>query len=112
MDDYSVGKSGMSKDTGGMNLERGCTDVICTIVFCLFMGLMFGCTIYGIKEGDVSKMVAPIDGMGNFCGIGNQEGYGHLYFTDMSYAAGGELKPIFDRSVCVRQCPSADGEAI
>ena len=41
---------------------------------------MMGLVIYGIKNGDPKKMMAPYDGMKNFCGIDNTA-YGGLDCT-------------------------------
>jgi hypothetical protein len=79
---------------------------------------MLGCTIYGIREGDVPKMMAPYDGQNNFCGIkvGNNTefvGYGKLYFPKLESSSHGDLAiSLFSNAVCVKKCPKAFGEAV
>jgi hypothetical protein len=44
---------------------------------------MMGLVIYGFKNGDPKKMLAPYDGMKNFCGIDNTKDFvGGLDCTD------------------------------
>lgn len=44
---------------------------------------MMGLVIYGFKNGDPKKMLAPYDGMKNFCGIDNRKDFvGGLDCTD------------------------------
>lgn len=70
-------------------------------------------TFYGFVHGDVTKLLAPLDGNNNFCGVNN--GKGHDY-TDYPYVYIGNLEEsvtggvadaatIFDTAVCVKSCP-------
>lgn len=71
------------------------------------------CTLYGYKNGNISTLIAPLDGDLNFCGI-NRVGidtvdikgkdmtkFPKLYFTEISL----NLKTSFKRAVCVKECP-------
>jgi hypothetical protein len=44
--------------------------------------MMFG-TFYGFVHGDVHKLLAPMDGAGNFCGVGAYKDYPNLYFSNL-----------------------------
>jgi len=46
-------------------------------------------TFYGFVHGDVTKLLAPIDGNANFCGINNTDGHD---FTDYPLAYIGNLE--------------------
>lgn len=46
-------------------------------------------TFYGFVHGDVTKLLAPIDGHNNFCGINNTDGHD---FTDYPLAYIGNLE--------------------
>lgn len=45
--------------------------------------MMFG-TFYGFVHGQVDKLLAPMDGAGNFCGVGKEfKDYPNLYFSNL-----------------------------
>lgn len=74
-------KDGMNKD------DRGCTDILCLIVFLAFLGAMGYATMYGFKHGDIEKLIGPIAGLSGpsgssyvICGQGITQGYDKLYF--------------------------------
>lgn len=79
------------------------------------MGFM---TVYGFMNGDVTKLLAPIDGHSQFCGVNNgvaKDGptdltnYPYLYIGDLlsgsAKAMGGDLSGAFSSAVCVKECP-------
>jgi hypothetical protein len=72
-------------------------------------------TIYGFAHGNITKLLAPIDGNNNFCGIDEYKDYPVLYIGNLLKAtvgAGtGQLASVFDTSVCAKKCPeSYDGK--
>jgi len=71
-----------------MNREnRGCTDVCFLLFFIAGMLAMVWMAHYGQKHGDVGKLLAPLDGEGNFCGhTPGYEEYHKLYISDFSLA--------------------------
>lgn len=106
MNDFNVGKSGIEN---GLVMNRGCTDFLCLIIFAAFLVSMGFLTSYGLKHGDVSMLLAPLDGDKNFCGenriaVGDADmtGYPKLYITSFK----GSLNEIFGSAVCVQACPS------
>lgn len=95
------------------------------IIFIAYVGAMGFMSVYGFIHGDVTKLLAPIDGNGQFCGIKNTGGKGDEYdFTDYpklyigdldagaAHAAAGDLAGVFDTGVCVKTCPKALGKKI
>ena len=107
MNSYNVTDSGMTKEFG-INKDRHCTDAFCFLVFMAFLGSLLGCMIYSMAEGDVSKMLAPYDGLGNFCGIGDFAEYPDLFLSDMSIAGSSNIaKSMFAKAVCVKSCPQS-----
>jgi hypothetical protein len=51
--------------------QRRCQDIICLLIFVAYVGAMGFLTVYGFIHGDVNKLLAPLDGNENFCGINN-----------------------------------------
>lgn len=91
------------KYANGINQDRSCTDFFCLIVFLAFLGAMGGVTMYGISQGQVDKMIAPIDMHLNFCGIeGLRADYQKLYFTDLTVSSATQ---ILNSGICMKTCP-------
>jgi len=100
---FSVRNSGIEN---GLVTDRKCTDMLMLILFVAFLGAMGYVTAYANKHGDLDKLMAPLDGDDNFCGISaGFEDYGHLYITDLSIAS---VNGIFDTAVCVKECPQTN----
>jgi hypothetical protein len=112
LNDFSVKNSGCS-DESPLNKDRKCQDPICLILFLIFLGAMLGCTIYGISNGDVKKMMAPYDYQNRFCGIGAMAEYDNLYFTDLEPSESEDVvRMLFNNAVCVKNCPKTDGASL
>jgi hypothetical protein len=56
---------------GEFNKDRGCTDKIFLIIFLAFLGSMIFLTKMGLDKGNIQKLLAPLDGDLNFCGLAN-----------------------------------------
>mmetsp|Transcript_16434 Transcript_16434/g.27862 ORF Transcript_16434/g.27862 Transcript_16434/m.27862 type:complete len:178 (+) Transcript_16434:42-575(+) len=98
---------GNSRIDKGLVEDRGCTDFLCLILFAVFCGSMGYLTYYGSKYGDIEKLIAPLDGDKNFCGVGEGfRDYPKLYITDMTQSF--DFDAIFDSAVCVKECPTKD----
>lgn len=99
--------------------ERSCTDCCFLLVFLAFIGSMGFLTYKGFHEGDVKKLLAPLDGDHRFCGIkmvneaGDVEydltGYDKLYITDFEHL---DVNSIFSSAVCVKECPETVDAAV
>ena len=97
-----------------MKWERSCTDIICCIVFLVFLASMLGITGYAVANGDPMKIITPFDSVGNKCGAENQgiplnvtdfTNYKLKHFSSLFEAIQNPLK-IYE-SVCVEKCPLA-----
>jgi len=90
----------------GMNRDRsGCTDCLFLMVFIGAMFAMIYMAEYGHRNGDVAKLLAPLDSDKHFCGVGDEYGpYPKLYIADFSLSS---LNDIFGSAVCVKECPNA-----
>ena len=53
-------------------------------------------------------MLAPINGNGDFCGYGNQVGFGYLYIYDLA-AAVDDPDAFWSYGICVETCPTSSG---
>ena len=49
--------------------ERRCTDIFCCLIFTLFLAGMGFCSGYGYMNGHPDKLLSPIGGDGNICGV-------------------------------------------
>jgi hypothetical protein len=50
----------------GMKMnDRSCTDILCCLVFVVFLCSCIAITGLGIKEGDPAKIMTPFDSDGN-----------------------------------------------
>ena len=115
---FKVTDCGMNTETG-INLDRGCTDMICVVLFLAFIATMFGTAFYGIAQGDPKAMIKPYDFTKSICGVNETvKDYGKLYFTklapDWKDAANPTPTDIvrritFEEAVCVKECPSKKG---
>ena len=95
---------------GGPFSERRCTDIFCCMLFTAFLVGMGACTGYGYTHGNPDKLLSPIGGDGNICGVtpGFEE-YPYLFIADINAALTGN---IFKYGVCVKKCPQTAAEAI
>ena len=53
----------------GLEDKRECTDVFCCLLFFLMMVTVLVMGIYGYVNGEVAKLIGPLDGAKNFCGV-------------------------------------------
>jgi hypothetical protein len=107
-------------ETKGMVYDRSCTDIICCLVFVIFVVGMVGVSGYAISNGDPLKILTAFDSDGNKCGANNQAasgdgiGLGERDFTEYPYKFYTDLdnalfgigdKAVYTLSVCVKTCP-------
>ena len=52
----------------GMNWDRSCTDILCCLIFTVFVVVMFGVSFIGFNQGDPFRIITPYDSVGNRCG--------------------------------------------
>ena len=88
---------------GGIKMDRGCTDILCLVIFWSFIGAMVYLTSYGFKNGQINKLTAPIDASGNFCGFDDMKDYPKMILTTFHPA---NIQDIPNSGVCVKECPA------
>lgn len=101
MNNFKTGDGPMDPKTGIVK-DRCLTDVFCLVFFWAFIGSMIFATYYGYKNGDVTKLTAPLDASSNFCGLGDYEAYPKMLFTDFMPHKGFE---ILKSGICISKCP-------
>lgn len=81
--------------------ERKCTDVLCLIMFLVYLCFMWWMVAVGYAEGQPEYYRAPIQADSQVCGFGAVQDYPKLYVPDLKSAL---QMPInyFEYSVCVR----------
>lgn len=84
--------------------------MLCLLVFLTFVTSLGYLTYYGNANGNVAKLIAPIDGDGKICGLDSKfENHKYLYLTNF---APENIKNLFDSGVCVDKCPTASTDTI
>eukprot|EP00092_Neocalanus_flemingeri_P022536 GFUD01024438.1.p1 GENE.GFUD01024438.1~~GFUD01024438.1.p1 ORF type:complete len:770 (+),score=149.75 GFUD01024438.1:193-2502(+) len=87
--------------------RRSCTDVLCLILFLVFLGGWGAVAFLGIQGGDISKVIYPTDSQGNICGKGEMADRQALLMFDLTQC----LNPAvlvtgcLTTHVCVNKCP-------
>jgi hypothetical protein len=97
--------------------DRGCTDVICCLLFVVFIVSMVGLSGWAMTKGNPMKLLTTFDQDSNACGIDDPKysagkDYPFLYFPALqeaaAAAAGGKADP-FKYPICVKSCPKETG---
>ena len=86
--------------------KRSCTDILCILLFVVFVGGWVGVGVLGFLHGDPEKLVFPSNSRGEICGRGDLASKPNLLFHDPSKCL--TLGAIFGCSttqVCVEKCP-------
>ncbi|XP_070581822.1 choline transporter-like protein 2 isoform X2 [Ptychodera flava] len=89
--------------------NRGCTDIICCILFLLFISGMFVIGYFGWSRGDPNKLIYPTDSRGRICGYDDGlENKTNLFFFDLLACA--DTTTLLELAcptpqVCVNSCP-------
>jgi len=78
-------KGGENDLANGPCEKRGCTDVLCCILFIAHLVLYVLVSFAGAADGNPLKLIAPRDSYGMYCGIESQwAGYPDVISTDLS----------------------------
>jgi len=68
----------------GININRGCTDFLCAILFLAFISVMFASGCYGLIKGEPKAMIKPYDHSEMICGFNDDvKDYGKLYLAKL-----------------------------
>jgi len=74
----------------GCVVKRRCSDILCMIIYLVFLSGMITLTFWGYANGELQVSLAPINAEGGFCGhdytVSNpnnlNKGYPYLYIYD------------------------------
>ena len=116
IEEANLEKNRLKAGERGMKFkDRSCTDVICCLIFTVFIFVMIAISAYGFMNGDPVKIMTPFDSDGNKCGYNNETS--GLDLTDYPYKflppeAIASLASTDDntvvKAVCVKKCPSEE----
>jgi len=82
--------------------KRSCRDVLCCLLFIVFVGGMIGIGSWGYSKGNPNLIGRGYDADGKMCGIdAGYEGYPYLYFP-IPYEG------YLAKTICLSACPSTD----
>jgi hypothetical protein len=74
-----------SADTGPKALgNRGCTDVLCLLLFAVFWAGLIAVFVLVTSTGDVDSLFYDADYLGNRCGVGNFSTRSKAYYPRMA----------------------------
>lgn len=86
------------------------------VIFLILIASVISVGVNGSKNGQMDKILAPLDGDGKFCGM-NEEGYDYseykyLMFTgiDSGSVTSQTYFELYRKAVCVKNCPTATGD--
>jgi len=90
---------------GGLKEDRGCTDILCLLIWFAFLGSIVFLAVYGGKNGNLPKLIAPVNGDLQLCGASSDfKNHKYLYFTDFKIQ---NIDNLFSSGICVEECPTA-----
>lgn len=89
--------------------SHGCTDLICLVIFIIFIGLLVTLSVFAYSNGDPSSLILPHDSQGRVCGRDpGLEDRRYLFYFDITRclsvlsAVSGCPTP----QICVDSCPT------
>ncbi|XP_029636675.1 choline transporter-like protein 2 isoform X3 [Octopus sinensis] len=88
--------------------NRSCTDIICCIIFIIFLVAFAGVSIFAYVKGDYQLILYPLDTKNNLCGFGTMKQKPYLLFSDITRC----MSPVVflmgcdTPQTCVTKCPS------
>ncbi|XP_037914050.1 choline transporter-like 2 isoform X1 [Hermetia illucens] len=89
--------------------KRSCTDVLCLIIFVVFLILWSYIAYFAIGHGDLEKLLVPVDSQGYRCGVDSPVlDKPYLFFFNLEKCIS-PLVPITGcptPQVCVKECPN------
>lgn len=83
----------------GPLFNRKCTDVFCVLIFWLFIGTYGYTCIYAYGNSHPEKLLRPVNGDGQLCGVGELSEFPNLYYIIKT----SNMNP---RAVCIKRCPT------
>lgn len=104
-----------SKIENGPAEDRGCTDILCCLIFVAFLVAWIVIFFYGVLNGKPGQLLTPFDQFGNGCGYtANFEGHKNIFFYDFAqlelYASTTTPRDptlLYKNTFCVSKCPDS-----
>ncbi|CAG0884688.1 unnamed protein product [Darwinula stevensoni] len=99
---------GDSSTVHGPSKNRSCTDVICLIIFTVFMLGWISIGVYAVIFGDPSRLIHPTNSKGQKCGYDHGlENKSYLVFFDLTKCFHPDvlISGCKTPQVCVEKCP-------
>ncbi|CAD8110212.1 unnamed protein product [Paramecium sonneborni] len=78
--------------------ERGCTDILCLLLFIVGIAILAFISQEAYLKGEPERLLAMYDPDGVACGFDKNLDYSYLYFAI-------PFGDYFNRTVCVKECP-------
>lgn len=106
------GEGDRSSDSGTTK-QKGCTDILCLSIFCIFWGLLIFIAAFAFVIGDPTRLAYGQDSFGNTCGKQNEE-LGNMTFsgmdmTDRPYLFFLNMSNLRQSlKICVKKCPNKE----
>ncbi|XP_065349302.1 choline transporter-like 2 isoform X3 [Cloeon dipterum] len=100
-----------SPDFHGPLKSRSCTDVLCFLLFLVFIGGWVVIATLAYKTGDPERLIYPTDSLGRRCGVDDLvKDKPHLFFFDLTKCASPTVLVTGcpTPQVCVNKCPDTD----
>jgi len=107
-----------NKYAEGIVKDRACTDVLCLVLFGVFVAAMIVNVIYCLNKGNISKYIAPASFYGtdgvlhesvpHLCGYDDDTlEYPKLYLTSFTASLNTPMRPgdIMSNGICLKKCP-------
>jgi hypothetical protein len=83
IDQFTIRNTGINPTSGLVaHSDRKCTDVICGGLFWITIAALLGVSIYCLTEGNITTLIAPVDGRKNICGYKDASKHSYLFFAD------------------------------
>ncbi|XP_054615081.1 choline transporter-like protein 2 isoform X2 [Dunckerocampus dactyliophorus] len=89
--------------------NRGCTDIVCCIIFILAILAYIAVGILAWSQGDPRKVIYPTDSEGQFCGQGKLKNKTLLFYFNIMKCASPMVLLAFQcptTQICVEKCPT------
>jgi len=96
--------------------DRGCTDVLCLLMFIIVVGSIFGIGIYALINGNIDGIIYPSDYNGAYCGKPGTalENHKYAWFPQLDVdikaqalvIAAGYWWNFVPYTLCVEECPA------
>ncbi|XP_076091063.1 choline transporter-like protein 2 isoform X1 [Mytilus galloprovincialis] len=92
--------------------NRSCTDIICCLLFLIFIGGLVVVAIFAFKYGDPKLLLYPVNSNNELCGYGKQIGKNYLFFFDLvscgRMGVGVFVTGCPTPQICVTECPDSN----